>query len=746
MVSGVVGVASAWARIFSGSLATAAIVASLLSAPATASVRSDVIDANFVPVLLTAKAGQGALSWDASAASDDDVDLKTNTLGAFHDFISPPLARTLYLNVSRPIQLDIFFKGSTKQDINVELYAGDVLLTGGFRWYTDDVFYNDACCLPAAPTSSRPTAPGYAASVHRMQAELSELAKGTVLRLRVISASDSVKTYGLQDPHRSILWIPVFSTDEMVFRAPKYQADAETSDADAARDPKAGNQGGGWPLAGLALIVGAAAIRPPRRVVWMVLVVLVSGCVQGPKDGRSIDTGPDGDGGARATSYIIPDTDNETGLANASTGSILGVVSDPEGLPLGEAHVLLIETSFFTRSDTNGRFRFPTMEPGPYRLRIDRAEFRSLELDIRVEPASVTKVEVALDYADPRAGNQRPHRHDGWLGETRAVLLDGPAPNSVVELEAPSIVLPGTVTVEINVTWNGGGVRMLRTRLPSETSQLNYTFLYPRASGVPFRVSTTWETTDPGHASYTYWGSFQAFAPIVEPCANPVALYCSLFPNDPGTRMRITIYKGPVPLEPPHIDRWGGATQVTVLANLTQTFKRQCAYVFVFACPLSPRTTALTTTQTDQGRFIAPDPYNASWFFMGFVPFETRTVDFHLTASREALGTSSTTPWRLYYRDASSTNRGTCDPAADVNIKAAKAPKLITANPAQKTWHWRAELDGGGDPPYAKKSTWCVFLSPADTTAELIDDYGSATKLPVFTIYMVATREPTSST
>src|SRR5256885_1739730 len=70
-------------------------------------------------------------------------------------------------------------------------------------------------------------------------------------------------------------------------------------------------------------------------------------------------------------------------MAQTITGTISGIVTDPQGSVIPGATVTLIdEKTNSTRSDVaneEGRFSFTAVQPGNYTLRIEREGFQALE-------------------------------------------------------------------------------------------------------------------------------------------------------------------------------------------------------------------------------------------------------------------------------------------------------------------------------------------------------------------------------
>lgn len=79
-------------------------------------------------------------------------------------------------------------------------------------------------------------------------------------------------------------------------------------------------------------------------------------------------------GGAMKAAAQTPAASN--GSTSASTGSILGILTNPDGLKIAGADITLTgPTTQSVSSDDNGQFAFPNVEPGIYTLNISKAAF-----------------------------------------------------------------------------------------------------------------------------------------------------------------------------------------------------------------------------------------------------------------------------------------------------------------------------------------------------------------------------------
>src|SRR5438105_8405019 len=78
------------------------------------------------------------------------------------------------------------------------------------------------------------------------------------------------------------------------------------------------------------------------------------------------------------------------GSANAQfTGNIEGVVTDPSGGTIAAAKVTLVNVatsvSASTNSDTSGYYRFLSLAPGDYKIRVEASGFSTSEAAVHLE-------------------------------------------------------------------------------------------------------------------------------------------------------------------------------------------------------------------------------------------------------------------------------------------------------------------------------------------------------------------------
>lgn len=125
--------------------------------------------------------------------------------------------------------------------------------------------------------------------------------------------------------------------------------------------------------------------RRPVEVCLLAAAVLLAGCVAGTSEESA---GPDSGAG--------PASPAPAAQVNESTGSIAGLVQDPEGLPLAGVTVTVVETLASARSDAEGRFTFNGIEPGSYRLIGERLGYEDAASAVKVAADEVAEVSLTL--------------------------------------------------------------------------------------------------------------------------------------------------------------------------------------------------------------------------------------------------------------------------------------------------------------------------------------------------------------
>lgn len=725
---------------------------------ASAYVRADILDENYLVGFLFWENGKGGISWDAPRAAEDNAGSGKTEARTVDEFVSKPVPRDVYINVSRLIQLDVFIKERFYQ-LDVEIYAGSTFLTGGLNGNPALINYCRAeqesngsyhAQHGCAPPSWKPGAEGYGVATHRMHSEMEFIPRGSTITLKLIHDQSNVDySYGLSSGHASVLRIPGFSADETFYRIPKYaNAPSPNQVGGVPVVPGAVERvrdllPGGVAMLGLAAfgIRGRQASRSGTALLALVLLLAagLAGCAGKPSPSGGPDTGPGPALGGSASFYVADDPENLTGAANSTRGSIFGVATDAsDALPVAGAYVILLGTPNSARTDGYGRFRFLEVEPGTYTLRVDREGFKSLETKVEVRSSKVTRVSAVLEFVNPEDRDHRPHRHNAWIDRQTGepvesmTVFDGKISESQWAMPPQIHIVPGTADVEITLTYFAPGqttpsphAQNVALTVSPPNDPRNATTLFPRPTGSPFHVRTTWETTDPGHALFTYWGLF-IFSVNIAP--NP----CGVNPLCTPSRfhLTVTLHKGVLPLEPAHPDRWLSETRLPVLENQPGKIGSNCG-----AVPCLPFAPGATSDRV----------YNASWQPQGFVPFETEWLSVTLRSDRGLLGSGSDAPWTFVYRDASTPNYRLCDPWQYWNADAGRSVPPSSKGPTNRVWTWIVPLDGGTDPPYAPLSNWCFFVAPSDHNSFLLDDQDPTTERPILTLSITAHKGPAPS-
>src|SRR5262245_26474325 len=78
------------------------------------------------------------------------------------------------------------------------------------------------------------------------------------------------------------------------------------------------------------------------------------------------------------------------------TATLAGFVRDSTGRPVPSAEVLLLETTYATRSDSTGRFVLSNIPPGSHRVWFRRLGYASSQFDWPARVGERTEVVVAL--------------------------------------------------------------------------------------------------------------------------------------------------------------------------------------------------------------------------------------------------------------------------------------------------------------------------------------------------------------
>lgn len=343
-------------------------------------------------------------------------------------------------------------------------------------------------------------------------------------------------------------------------------------------------------------------------LVSLFMLALFAGCLGGSKDA-------DEDGGASQSRILDADEASLGGGTTPSgealdTGEIRGRVVDDVQLPVADAAVSVLGTEAIVRTDGNGSFRFLDVPAGSHTLRVESADYRPEESVVAVKAGRITEVTLVVVGFEDRGPGYRPHQHDLWGSDELVVLMDDEldmrenskflsgrpvlaeayetavAPNQNISWEIPipaaradgrpAIILPGTATVTVTVTWDAQDITLSKMGLRYENAaSADPHWLAPRASGVAFTIPVGAGEADHGHQSFTLWNFF---------------LYSGNHPQIPGFQpavaagafhVRIDLAKGVLGVDPPHPNYWNESTSIvvrnfTTLYSITVTAPEAC--------------------------------------------------------------------------------------------------------------------------------------------------------------------------
>lgn len=694
----------------------------------------------YVEGFLAVQSGTKSIQWDPSAASEDPwgptsdaAQSAQNTVAEYgntyvdrsaqpirvDEFVSAPLRETLHLNASRYVQFDVAIAGRRGDYsdpchfldplLYVELYADGQLIAGTtfdqyLEWYY--VNPNSDPYRPADP-------PGFGYCYFRLALETDTLSTGTVLKLRVlVMRQDSDVRWGLAGDHRSILRLPVFTADEWIFRDPAFKATL-------VRDEGKENDSDGNLMGLVAGAVGLLTLPHVRRrhlaPLLLAAMLLAAGCMGG--GGPSGAASPS----AGTVSYSIQD---RNGTAADTTGAIIGRIHDDLHIPVAGAHVSLLGTGNFTTSDARGGFALKRLVPGEYRIRFDHDQLRSLEQTVMVAAGANTVLDVTMVPIHSKESGRRPHNHDYWGDDLAKTVFEGPLgttcpgaaqnqcePEWKFRIRADKVgqattILPGTSKVVVTATWGAdlGYERLGLSVHPNNPDQWdwegNRSLFYPRESGKPFQIATSWEMSDSGHDVVSGW----TFEFYVAPHDGETTLqyeqdyglaYARI--SAPTIQVKIEIHKGSIPLEPGHPDHWKGSNVRKVLEGYGYD-----GYSYSLIPPGAP----------------SHQPYYLYYNGQDVVPPETTWIQVNLT-----LGRDPATAWvpTVYYRDGTHPWRDSWEFTGDP-IKHGFTKLSGPVGKQGRTFLFRFEVKPGqADGVYATSSNWQFAFGASDDAAQWTD-------------------------
>jgi hypothetical protein len=126
-------------------------------------------------------------------------------------------------------------------------------------------------------------------------------------------------------------------------------------------------------------------------VLALSLAILVGGCTspaaleKASKTKSSHETGP-----------LYPTTSAAAPTVSSTNGSISGVVTDDERLPVYAAAVASLQINRETRTDANGAYTFNDVPPGDYNVVADKLGYKPTARKVHVEAGQVTHANFSL--------------------------------------------------------------------------------------------------------------------------------------------------------------------------------------------------------------------------------------------------------------------------------------------------------------------------------------------------------------
>lgn len=377
----------------------------------------------------------------------------------------------------------------------------------------------------------------------------------------------------------------------------------------------------------------------------VVASLLVAGCTSGggggPEAGQVQEVGPD---------VLAPGEAPKSAAALAGKtgkdvpGDLVGQVRDDLNLSVAGASVAILGTQLRDRTNETGWFRLEGIDPGTHTLRIEADAYQVLEEKVTITAGLATVVHVLL-LPDARGAGYRPHLHDYWGTDTQLTLMDDefdprdsadvghpvlvqtyhtaqhpntgssvyiPIPPVDAGDARPTIVVPGTGSIEVKLTWDPVEVSVPAIGLTYRTAaSTTLVALEAQPSPASWTIPVAANETDNGHQTFTLWEFYLVYA------------------NRPGTttwrpsavagpiQVQILLNKDPsgVRFEPGHVDHWGDKTELELPVDPeTLTFYSArtatvAAYHFIYLADgviVPPGTTRMTLqfTWDDAGATI----------------------------------------------------------------------------------------------------------------------------------------------
>jgi hypothetical protein len=86
-------------------------------------------------------------------------------------------------------------------------------------------------------------------------------------------------------------------------------------------------------------------------------------------------------------------------LLAQTTGSIKGLITDPQGNALPQASVSLVVGRILGEATTgvDGRFQLPPVAPGQFDVKVEASEFRAVSRSVTVRPGVASEVQIGME-------------------------------------------------------------------------------------------------------------------------------------------------------------------------------------------------------------------------------------------------------------------------------------------------------------------------------------------------------------
>lgn len=315
------------------------------------------------------------------------------------------------------------------------------------------------------------------------------------------------------------------------------------------------------------------------------LLVVSAGCV-------GSESNPAGSSGPAPSGVVEP----EPGIVlRPDLGAIRGTVLSDQGAGLAGARVSVLDTDFFADTDKTGGFLFVNVSAGPKELFVQASGFEPYQVTVEVVAGNVTTHVAQMIPSVTAGAGYRPHQHDFWQGRTQVDIMDDDVdltkphgnrgttysgayamvyrPNSngsddgVFRFGIPKrgedvgMVYPGTKEVRVKFVWTSQQVTLDRLGLvyvhANSTSRV---YLPLQASGQEWRIPTTPDMWDTGHQEFTLW-QFYVYTGnglLQTPTTWKPGLVLGTI------HVKMTVVKGDLTFEPPHVDFWRGKSELVV--------------------------------------------------------------------------------------------------------------------------------------------------------------------------------------